>query len=261
MEPFEHTELWKQTLAEQPGNDSFAEQRARLRTAFMQMRVNTWPLHQNIALTLPKFTKHDLSHSDALWRLASLLCTEEEPETRSSGKNSRAKNGFFLTPTEGFVLGAAFLVHDLGLGLASYSGGIADLQRLAYWKDVVMSRHKAHLGRLPTEDERRNPDPVVVEETTEIVLRELHARHAEKLAQASWKDESGIERHLIDDEQLREAFGPVIGKVAHSHWWNVADLETEIVPNIMGVSFIMPPLGKWILSWWRACSGWPTIAI
>jgi hypothetical protein len=56
---------------------------------------------------LPEFTVHDITHLDALWEIADIVAGEQ----------------FSLTPPEAFVLGGAFLLHDLGMSLAAYPQG------------------------------------------------------------------------------------------------------------------------------------------
>ncbi len=58
-------------------------------------------------------------------------------------------------------------------------------------------------------------------------LRVLHAEQAERLALASWRHGGGPEYHLIYDPDLRLAIGPLLGKIAHSHWWPVSRLGNE----------------------------------
>ena len=58
-------------------------------------------------------------------------------------------------------------------------------------------------------------------------LRILHAEQAERLALASWRDAEDTEYHLIDNPDLRLAIGPLLGKIAYSHWWPVSRLGNE----------------------------------
>jgi hypothetical protein len=125
-----------------------------------------------IARDLPDFTVHDITHIDALWEMAQLI----------------AGSDFHLTPTEAFVLGGAFLVHDLGMGLAAYPEGTSNLQPEPLWLDTVAALLKRQLGQVATEEEMRAPGKEIVDEANRVVLRELHAKHAERLALVSWED-------------------------------------------------------------------------
>ncbi len=65
------------------------------------------------------------------------------------------------------------------------------------------------------------------------MLRINHARQAEKLATISWEhptDKTSI--FLIDDIEIRQMFGRVIGKIASSHWWDIKKVEDEFSRTI-----------------------------
>src|SRR5262245_41578360 len=107
---YELTQLWKATLAAKSSNDQYKKPRQVLNQAFRDLRERAKPIAAEISRDLPDFTNHDISHLDALWSLADRI----------------AGSGFKLTPTEAFVLGGAFLVHDLAMGLASYPKGMQE---------------------------------------------------------------------------------------------------------------------------------------
>ncbi|MEX1254718.1 MAG: ATP-binding protein [Dehalococcoidia bacterium] len=212
MLPFERTRLWKSTLAEQPGEDEFREQRERLRNAFLRFRERAAVLAAEIARDLPEFTVHDVSHLDALWETGDLIAGE----------------AFEINPVEAFILGGAFLVHDLGLGLAAYPGGLAELKQDVSWQDTVIALKTAELGRVPSAEELADVSPEMEREAKEQVLRNLHARRAEQLPRISWRDREGdAEYHLIEDVDLRNTYAPLIGRLGHSHWWPVANLNAQ----------------------------------
>ena len=72
-------------------------------------------------------------------------------------------------------------------------------------------------------------------------MRVLHAERAEELAFVEWKDESSnsTSYHLIEDPEIRNIYGPIIGKIAHSHWWPVKRLDEEF-QTILGAPSIFP---------------------
>src|SRR5229473_3540610 len=104
MPTFESTSLWTRTLALQSEPDTSQVERERLRNAFLSFRDRASMVAAEIARDLPDYTVHDITHLDALWHLAHLI----------------AGSGYSITPAEAFVLGGAFLTHDLGNGLAAY---------------------------------------------------------------------------------------------------------------------------------------------
>jgi hypothetical protein len=185
MRRFKNTTLWQKTLATQLDPDAEASNRARLRAAYDGFKDRAGLLAGEIAIDLPEFTVHDVTHLDALWEMAQLI----------------AGHSFPLTPAEAFVLGGAFLIHDLGMGLAAYPEGIAALQKAELWQDSIAAFLKEEYGHQPTRDEVKNPPPSIQNRATHQVLRELHAKHAERLALISWKDrhQSSTEYFLIDD--------------------------------------------------------------
>ncbi len=203
---FTETQLFRRTLAEQPAPDEAAVPRARLRQALFQFRERAKTLAGEIHRDLPDFTVHDITHLDALWEMADLIAGPDYP----------------LTPIEAFALGGAFLLHDLGLGLAAWPGGVAEIKRGPGWKDALSAHLRKHLGRVPTEEELASPPPEVERAAVLERLRGLHAEQAERLALASWG-----EYHLIEDTDLRRTLGPLLGKIAHSHWWPVSRLGSE----------------------------------
>jgi hypothetical protein len=219
MRRFENTSIWQNTLATQPNQDPEAANRSRLRAAFEGFRERAGMLAGEIEIDLPEFTVHDVSHLDALWEMAQLIVGP----------------GFPLTPAEAFVLGGAFLIHDLGMGLAAYPEGINALRRSELWKDSVAAYLKEEYERQPTQDEINNPPVSIYNRAMRQILRELHAKQAESLALISWKDRhtDSTEYFLIDDPGLRNTYGPIIGKIAHSHWWP-SDQLTQYLPVEMG---------------------------
>jgi hypothetical protein len=58
------------------------------------------------------------------------------------------------------------------------------------------------------------------------VLRALHAKHAEDLVSIEWPLPDGRNVRLLEDSHLRDAYGKTIGRIAHSHHWDVERLET-----------------------------------
>jgi hypothetical protein len=207
----EDNPLIRRTLLPQPDPDPYAEPRARLWNALRQFRERAAVLANEIHRDLPEFTVHDITHLDALWEMADLIAGPDYP----------------LNPLEAFALGGVFLLHDLGLGLAAWPGGIEELKKGPGWGDALSTHLRKHLGRIPIAEELASPPPEIERAAVADRLRVLHAEQAERLALASWRHKGGPEYYLIEDTDLRQAIGPLLGKIAHSHWWPVARLGIE----------------------------------
>lgn len=230
MPNYTETRLWRSSLGSGITTQATTNLLERLRSGYSTFRERAALIAGEIARDLPEYTVHDVTHLDALWEMAELITGPD----------------FQLTPLEGFVLGGSFLIHDLGNGLAAYPEGVAQLRTERSWADTVAALLKAKLGRSPTEDEIHSPGKETEVEATGYVLRNLHAKHAERLALISWKaHESDEIYHLIEDIDLRRTYGPLIGKIAHSHWWNVDRLGVEFV------TALNPPPGfprEWVVN-------------
>src|SRR5262249_50899810 len=146
-----------------------------------------------------------------------------------------------INPIEAFVLGSAFLIHDLGNGLAAYPDGISAMYSSSLWRDAVSIILRRQLCRAPSAQEIQTADEGTKRIATGYVLRALHAQQAEHLASVSWRDpDSGLQRFLIEDVFLRETYGRLIGRLAHSHWWSIERLRPEFDLSI-GAPANYPP--------------------
>lgn len=217
---YEQTNLWKKSLATQKGNDADSRAREKLRNAFWAFREKAAILVGEIHKDLPEYTVHDISHLDSLWEMADLIVGEN----------------FSLTPTEAFVLGGAILLHDAGMSLAAYPRGLDALRETETWKDIIIKQYKSKHNRLPTQEEIVNPSEEIKHNTIGLLLRNLHASQAERLASTEWRSESSSSpQYLIEDNQIRQSFGKLIGQIAHSHWWSIAQVETNF-SRVIGAS-------------------------
>jgi len=210
MPDFRTTALWKNAFEPQSGSP-YEKERARLRVALENLRDRAKLISNLIATDLPNFTVHDITHLDALWEYAELLNGTEQ----------------HLTPCEAFVLGAAFLIHDLGMAAAAYPEGPTALESDSLWADTMVLALKRQGLVDPGPDDIKQADASVRNQVLSEVLRVRHAQHAEKLPLIEWKDSDGHPFHLIDDPELRASFGPLIGRISHSHWWSVDRVAKE----------------------------------
>jgi signal transduction histidine kinase len=202
---FEETPLWRRTLGatEPPGVIA----RQAMRAAYDQLRTVVEQLAGEISRSTPTFTDHSIEHADALWDTASLISGPEYP----------------INCAEAFILGGAFLLHDLGMALASFPEGVAALERDRRFGDLLAASaarlRRADPAADPSVIERAARDEVVVE-----LLRFRHAEQAERLVTQIFHTADGQPFYLLENVQLRQNFGSLIGRVAHSHSWDVSDL-------------------------------------
>ena len=224
MEGFQRTRLWSSALADTDG-DAHADPRRRLEAALLAFRGRAAVLAAMIPEDLRDFTTHDITHSDGLWEMADVIAGSEVD----------------LTPTEAFVLGGAFLVHDLGLALASYPSGFESLRKEDRWLDTVTALLNDYGAGTPTREEISSPPEEIRLLAKEAVLRELHAERAKHLVDTSWRDQERDETyHLLEDADLRRDYGPLIGELAASHGWPVSKLPTSF-PTQYGAPVWCPP--------------------
>ena len=212
---FEGTTLWSTSLAPRAA-DPHAKPRERLRLAYLQFRDAVEPLAGEIANSMPMFTDHSISHIDALWDTASLL----------------AGPAYELTPPEAFVLGGSFLLHDLGMGLVAYPGGVAKIREDQRFQDLVAS-----LTRDETPEAQELADQLAL-------IQYLRGRHAQQ-AEALMKQEFGNTQnrfYLLQDAGLRASYGATIGRIARSHWQDV-----DALPALFNTK--LGPLGDYPPGW------------
>ena len=143
-----------------------------------------------------------------------------------------------MNPAEAFVFGAAVLVHDAGLTTVAYPSGLAGLRETAEWKDIAASVWRS--DNLPPNAVKASPQDLD-HEVVFAVLRELHAKCAETLVTQEWTLPNGTREVLLDDSELRSAFGESIGRIAHSHHLDLDRVAVELVRNKCG-SPVLPPL-------------------
>lgn len=208
-----------------PSSDPDADPRARLRGSYLSFKERANLLAGEISRDLPHFTVHDGSHLDALWELADVVAGPQAS----------------LNPLEAYVLGGAILLHDLGLAVASYPGGRSDLREEPEWSDALAVALERHLGRPALREELAAAGVEIEREAEQQLLRQRHAARAEELALLSWTA-ADRELFLLEDSELRHSYGPLMGRIAHSHWW-----ETAKLPEVFGQS-LGPP--GWCPSEW-----------
>ena len=108
-------------MASRGPDDSENGERERLRASYLSLRQHVAVLLNELPRSVPDLTVHDVSHVDALWETASMVCGDRQA----------------LNPAEAYVLGAAFALHDAAMGLAAYPDGIVEAMGTRAWQDLV----------------------------------------------------------------------------------------------------------------------------
>lgn len=212
---FEISGLWQSAFGDRP-KDRHGPARKSLKHKFFDLRKKVEVLVSQITKDVPGLTVHDISHLDALWETASLV----------------AGQGFEINPAEAYVLGAAIMLHDAAMCLASSPKGLADLRPTVEWRDTVTSLLQQAEGGEITEEKLENPPAAILKIAVGEVLRLLHAQRAKELPFLEW-DDAGHAEALIEDTDLRTFYGPIIGKIAYSHHVPVEQLES-LLGNRLG---------------------------
>jgi hypothetical protein len=208
------SDLWKRTLGPSAGTGPNIE---RLRTALDGFRTHVEQLLQTLRAELPNLTVHDITHLDALWRVAGEIAGPDFP----------------INPAEAFVLGGAILLHDAAHVLAAYPEGLRSIKQTGTWKDVIAQQFGGN------EPERHSAEE---NEAVFHVLRSLHARQAHTLATVSWKHpEDPSITYLLEDNDLRRHYGDLIGRIAESHHWPTYRIASEFSSRILPAPGFLQP--------------------
>ena len=212
---FRQTWLWRQAFLT-PRSDSTTDEQDFFRTQYISTRDRAAQLVSRIAVDVPGLTVHDISHLDALWDSAS----------------SVAEGAVSVNPAEAFVLGASILLHDAGMSLAAYPGGLTEIRETIAWKDSVARLALASEEHGVEVFDVDNPPDSIEHRIVPEVLRRLHAERAEELAEQAWRGPDGSQLYLVEEPELRRFYGPTIGRIAHSHWWSVQKIEQEFSEDL-----------------------------
>jgi hypothetical protein len=216
------TFIWQRTLGKRE-KDSQEGARTRLREAFVRLREKVTWLVSLIVRDMPDYTLHDISHLEALWEIIDTLVDRQYP----------------LNPAEAFVLGGAILLHDAGMCLAAYPGGMREIIVTPQWRDAVATLLSAD-GKDPTPEAIMSPPENIKKAALQQALRLLHSRKAHDLPTRRWRNsDTGEEYYLLADDDIRTHYGPLIGQIAESHWWNIKDLE-KLAPKQLTAMAALP---------------------
>ncbi len=212
VRPYEDTSLWKATLGGAK-RGAHSQLKQELAQAYRKFRERAAELTNDIHGQLPNLTVHNVEHLDALWDVASIIAGEKYP----------------LNPLEAFVLGGAILIHDAGMVLAAFDGGLDEVKKNDRWRDNLLAALKRHGIEEPTETDFEKPPRDAEHEAIFDVLRQVHSDKAKDLHKKVWHNPgSGYGQRLIDDTRLLEDYGELIGLIAASHHWDVNSLTRKL---------------------------------
>ncbi|MFC8847830.1 MULTISPECIES: ATP-binding protein [unclassified Micromonospora] len=218
------SEMFRRTLVDTLGNANQEAARQRLHSNYQHCHEKASVLAAEIRRDLPQFTLHDITHPDALWESADLIAGPDYP----------------INPLEAFVLGCAFLVHDLAMSKAAFPGGLEASVGAPRWRDTIYTHFKRRTGRSPSAEELTSPPHEVLSAAEQELLRELHAHQATNLPQESFREgPQSSEYFLIADPGLRNTYGVLIGRIAASHWWPHSKVAAEF-SSIIGAPGNLP---------------------
>ncbi len=208
VRPYERSTLWRSAFSEKK-DDPDERDRQALAEAYRQLRARAGDLVGEIHAALPQLTVHDLTHADTLWDVASEICGPD----------------YKLNPLAAFVLGASFLLHDAGMALAAYPGGLPELKASPQYRDAIVGAWKKHDVDDPSHEQRTNPNEDISNEAIFQVLRARHASQAKVLATALWPQPvTGRAMALVQNDDLLESYGELIGNIAASHHWPITEV-------------------------------------
>lgn len=191
--------LWRKTLAYR--GDDLDAPREVLRRSFLEFRGRVKHLVSTLGAELPALTVHDVTHLDALWRVANEIVGDDYP----------------LNPAEAYVLGGAFLLHDAAHVVAAYPDGLTGVKQTVQWRDLIGQRFA---GVDPASGTALEKSALFQ------VLRHLHADQAERLGHMKWiVPGTSDSLYLIEHYDLRQYYGDLIGHIAASHHWPAERVE------------------------------------
>lgn len=145
-----------------------------------------------IRVDFPSLTDHSLNHSKMLWNYTQLIV----------GNNTS------LNPLEAYILHMCFLVHDAGMCF-SILDNKSDIEATDIYKDFVAINQNIEN---------------VEEEALFYSVRKLHGEFAFVIPSA--KLPSG--KMVINDEELRDEFCEMIGKISKSHSMDISYIDNEL---------------------------------
>jgi hypothetical protein len=209
---YNETALWQRTLGSTGNNPREESAIAALRSTFETAHTRIKPIVRQAHLDCAGLTIHDESHLDALWQLANTISGDQ----------------YEINPLEAFVFGCSVLFHDSALAVAAYEGGLDALKATPEWQRAMIQA----VGTTNIQSLSLSPDQTKQVESTALfaVVRSLHGKQAANIGERQWErpdDHAPI--HILEDTELRDYYGQIIGRIAQSHHWDIDRVAREFV--------------------------------
>jgi hypothetical protein len=207
---YKDSKIWKSTLGAPEKWDGPNGQCANLATAYDKFWRRAEVASQRIATTLPGLTRHDSAHFHALWHRADQLLPDE----------------IRLNPAEAFTFGGAVLLHDIGHTALAYQNGLEGVRTTNEYKDAL-ALAELNLSikyEAASKSQAESLDRASIFEA----MRALHPTQAVKMATDGLYAENGERVPLLEDSELTESLGHLIGRIAESHHWPASDIPSRL---------------------------------
>lgn len=173
----------------------FSDYRGLIDQLLEEINISEDNLKNNLEMIrkdFPNLTDHSLEHSKMLWNYAALIVGDS----------------FTLNPLESYILHICFLIHDAGMCF-SILDNKADIEATDIYKDFVAL----------------NQSMVDVEkEALFYSVRKLHGEFALIIPKSVLP--SG--KMVINDENLRDEFSELVGKISKSHSMDISYIDNEL---------------------------------
>lgn len=199
--PYETIRIWRESFS-----DLTSSPLQNLASQYGHAWDRACSLASRIQSDAAGLTLHDERHFAALWEAVDLLVADD------------AK----LTPVEIFILGVAILIHDAAHTTLAFEGGFEALSKTPEWADNLASLLNDENS---VDSSLSELDDSVKRAALFATVRALHAKQAEKIIGMSFKHPAfGADLFLIEDATIRIHMGGLIGQVAASHHWDLAQV-------------------------------------
>ena len=217
---YKDSKIWKTTLGAPEKWDGPNGQCNKLATAYDKFWRRVEAASQRIAATLPGLTRHDNAHFHALWHRADQLLPDN----------------ICLNPAEAFTYGGAVLLHDIGHTALAYENGLEGVRNTNEYKDALAL---AEIN-LSIKDEivSRSPADALDRASLFDAMRALHPAQAVPMATNGLYAGDGERIPLLEDSELVESLGDLVGRVAESHHWPASEIADRL--EVSGAPGSMP---------------------